>query len=233
MWYIENKNIMYYYTMSKTEETENNINLDEFFNNVAKNPFTYNLNLGDDTSMSHDKLFEKVKNIFVQGLLYITDEKYILVDGEKKSVLIDKIPNKDIEAVTNYMLSLGIEVVHNEYTDEDKDYQIRRLLYCLQDKLKDHVKIDITMDWVQQLIKSTKITCDKSHLDELNSILRCYPEANYILKLYKPETVEECHMYYNKHDQPNILNIISFKHAKLIDYHYQHKYTTSFTKHVR
>ena len=131
------------------------------------------------------------------------------------------------------MLSLGIEVVHNEYTDEDKDYQIRRLLYCLQDKLKDHVKIDITMDWVQQLIKSTKITCDKSHLDELNSILRCYPEANYILKLYKPETVEECHMYYNKHDQPNILNIISFKHAKLIDYHYQHKYTTSFTKHVR
>jgi hypothetical protein len=221
--------------MSKTE-TDNNINLDDFFNNIAKNPFTYNLDLGDDIITSHDKLFEKLKNIFVQGLLYITDEKNILVDGDKKSVMIDKIPKKDIKTVNNYMLSLGIEVVHNEYTDEDKDYQIRRLLYCLHDKLKDHVKIDITMDWVKQLIKSTKITCDKCKLDELNSIIRCYPEANYILKLYTPETVEECHMYYNKPDESttsNTLNIIAFKHANLIDYHYQHKYTTPFTKHVR
>ena len=230
---IENKNIMYYYRMSKTEETDNNINLDDFFNNSAKNPFTYNLNLGDDTNMSHDKLFEKVKNIFVQGLLYITDEKYILVDGDKKSILIDQIPKKDIQTMNNYMLSLGIEVVHNEYTDDDKDYQIRRLLYCLHDKLKDHVKIDITMDWVKQLIKNTKITCDKSHMDELNSIIRCYPEANYILKLYTPEKVEECHMYYNRADNPDILNIIAFKRANMIDYHYQHQHTTPFTKHVR
>ena len=218
--------------MSETE-TDNNINLDDFFNNIAKNPFTYNLDLGDDMIMSYDKLFEKVKNIFVQGLLYVTDAKYILVDGDKKSVMIDKIPNKDIKTVNNYMLSLGIEVVHNEYTEEDKDYQIRRLLYCLQDKLKDHVKIDITMDWVKQLIKSTKITCDKCKLEELNSILRCYPEANYILKLYTPDTIEECHMYYNKPDKPNTFNVISFKTANVIDYQYQHKYATIHTKHVR
>jgi len=219
--------------MSKTEETENNINLDEFFNNIAKNPFTYNLNLGDDTEITYDKLFDKVKNIFVQGLLHITDSKNIVVDGEKKSVMIDKIPNKDINTVKEYMLSLGIEVVHREYTEEDKDYQIRRLLYCLQDKLKEHVKIDITMDWVKQLIHKTQITCDKSKLEELNIILRCYPEANYILKLYTPEKVEECHMYYNKADKPNILNIISFKTADIVDYQYKHKYATPFTKHVR
>ena len=219
--------------MSKAETENNEINLNEFFNNIAKNPFTYDLNLGDDTSMSHDKLFEKVKNIFVQGLLYVTDEKYILVDGEKKSVMIDKIPKKDIEAVNTYMLSLGIEVVHNEYTEEDKDYQIRRLLYCLQDKLKEHVKIDVTMDWVKQLIHKTQITCDKSKLEELNIILRSYPEANYILKLYTPEKVEECHMYYNKADKPNILNVISFKTADIVDYQYKHKYATPFTKHVR
>ena len=219
--------------MSKTETENNEINLNEFFNNIAKNPFTYDLNLGDDTSMTHDKLFEKVKNIFVQGLLYVTDEKYILVDGEKKSVMIDKIPKKDIEAVNTYMLSLGIEVVHNEYTEEDKDYQIRRLLYCLQNKLKEHVKIDVTMDWMKQLIHKTQITCDKSKLTELNSIIRCYPEANYILKLYAPEKVEDCHMYYNKPDQPGILNIISFKKANIIDYQYQHKYATIDTKHVR
>ena len=219
--------------MSKAETENNEINLNEFFNNIAKNPFTYDLNLGDDTSMSHDKLFEKVKNIFVQGLLYVTDEKYILVDGEKKSVMIDKIPKKDIEAVNTYMLSLGIEVVHNEYTEEDKDYQIRRLLYCLQDKLKEHVKIDVTMDWVKQLIHKTQITCDKSKITELNSIIRCYPEANYILKLYTPEKVEECHMYYNKADKPNILNVISFKTADIVDYQYKHKYATPFTKHVR
>ena len=219
--------------MSKTEETENNINLDEFFNNIAKNPFTYNLNLGDDTEVTYDKLFDKVKNIFVQGLLHITDSKNILVDGEKKSVMIDKIPNKDINTVKEYMLSLGIEVVHREYTEEDKDYQIRRLLYCLQDKLKEHVKIDVTMDWVKQLIHKTQITCDKSKLEELNIILRSYPEANYILKLYTPEKVEECHMYYNKADKPNLLNIISFKTADIVDYQYKHKYATPFTKHVR
>ena len=220
--------------MSKTEETENNINLDEFFNNIAKNPFTYNLNLGDDdTEITYDKLFDKVKNIFVQGLLHITDSKNIVVDGEKKSVMIDKIPNKDINTVKEYMLSLGIEVVHREYTEEDKDYQIRRLLYCLQDKLKEHVKIDVTMDWVKQLIHKTQITCDKSKLEELNIILRSYPEANYILKLYTPEKVEECHMYYNKADKPNILNVISFKTADIVDYQYKHKYATPFTKHVR
>ena len=220
--------------MSKTEETENNINLDEFFNNIAKNPFTYNLNLGDDdTEITYDKLFDKVKNIFVQGLLHITDSKNILIDGDKKSVMIDKIPNKDIETVKEYMLSLGIEVVHREYTEEDKDYQIRRLLYCLQDKLKEHVKIDVTMDWVKQLIHKTQITCDKSKLEELNIILRSYPEANYILKLYTPEKVEECHMYYNKADKPNILNVISFKTADIVDYQYKHKYATPFTKHVR
>lgn len=219
--------------MSKTEETENNINLDEFFNNIVKNPFTYNLNLGDDTEITYDKLFDKVKNIFVQGLLHITDSKNIVVDGEKKSVMIDKIPNKDINTVKEYMLSLGIEVVHREYTEEDKDYQIRRLLYCLQDKLKEHVKIDVTMDWVKQLIHKTQITCDKSKLEELNIILRSYPEANYILKLYTPEKVEECHMYYNKADKPNLLNIISFKTADIVDYQYKHKYATQFTKHVR
>ena len=220
--------------MSKTEETENNINLDEFFNNIAKNPFTYNLNLGDDdTEITYDKLFDKVKNIFVQGLLHITDSKNIVVDGEKKSVMIDKIPNKDINTVKEYMLSLGIEVVHREYTEEDKDYQIRRLLYCLQDKLKEHVKIDVTMDWVKQLIHKTQITCDKSKLEELNIILRSYPEANYILKLYTPEKVEECHMYYNKADKPNLLNIISFKTANIVDYQYKHKYATPFTKHVK
>ena len=219
--------------MSKTEETENNINLDEFFNNIAKNPFTYNLHLDDDPEITYDKMFDKVKNIFVQGLLHITDSKNILVDGEKKSVMIDKIPNKDINTVKKYMLSLGIEVVHREYTEEDKDYQIRRLLYCLQDKLKEHVKIDVTMDWVKQLIHKTQITCDKSKLEELNSIIRCYPEANYILKLYTPETVEECHMYYNKADKPNILNVISFKPADIVDYQYEHKYATIHTKHVR
>jgi hypothetical protein len=217
------------------EDEDNNIQLDTFFNNDIKNPFTYNLKLddSDDMSLDYAKMFEKIKNIFVQGLLYITDEKNIFIDGDKKSVLIDKIPNKDINKVKQYMLSLGIEVVHKEYTDEDKDYEIRRLLYSLHDQLKDEVKIDVTMDWVKQLITKTQITCDKSKFPELDKILRCYPDANYILKLYTPNKIEECHMYYNKENQPNILNVISFKSANTIDYHYQHKYTTEFTKHVR
>ena len=224
---------MYYYIMEKESE-DTDLKLDEFFNNEVKNPFAYNLKLDDGMGGGYTKIFEKIKNIFVQGLLYITDENNILVDGDNKSILIDKIPNKDIAKVKQYMLSLGIEVVHTEYTDEDKDYEIRRLLYSLQDKLKDAVKIDITMGWVKQLITKTQITCDKSKLQELDNILRCYPNANYILKLYTPTSFEECHIHYNKENQPNILNIISFKHAKLTDYHYQHNmFTSQYTKHVR
>ena len=89
------------------------------------------------------------------------------------------------------------------------------------------------MENKKQLIHKTQITCDKSKLEELNIILRSYPEANYILKLYTPEKVEECHMYYNKADKPNILNVISFKTADIVDYQYKHKYATPFTKHVR
>ena len=222
--------------MEKQEEEDNTIQLDTFFNSDIKNPFTYNLNLdldNDDIGLNYTKIFEKIKNIFVQGLLYITDEKNICIDGDKKSVLIDKIPNKDINKVKQYMLSLGIEVIHKEYTDEDKDYEIRRLLYTLQKYLKDEVKIEVTMDWVKQLITKTKLTCDKQKLPELDVILRHYPDANFILKLYTPNKIEHCHMYYNKENQPNILNIIAFKHANIADYQYRHKYATEATKHVR
>ena len=216
-----------------TETEDNNIQLDEFFNNSVKNPFTYNLNLDEDVNMDYGKAFEKIKNIFVQGLLRITDEKNILIDGDKKSVMIDKIPQKDIDLVKQYMLSLGIELVHKEYNAEDKDYEIRRLLYKLQDEFKDEIKIEVTMNWISQLITTTKLTCDKSKLEKLDSILRCYPDANYILKLYSPKKIEECHMYYNKEDKPDVLNVISFKAANLVDYQYKHKYATPFTKHVR
>jgi hypothetical protein len=93
------------------------------------------------------------------------------------------------------------------------------------------------MDWVKQLITKTQITCDNSKMKELDSILRCYPDANYILKIYSPNKVEECHMYYNKEpqqNQPKILNVILFRTANLSDYHYQHsKFRTEHTKHVR
>jgi len=212
-----------------------NIDLDAFFNNSIQNPFTYNLQLEDN--MDYAKAFERLKNIFIQGLLYITDKQNILIDGNQQLVQLDKVSNKDIDLVKQYMLSLGIELVHKEYTDEDKDYEIRRLLYTLQDKLKNDVQIEITMDWVKQLITNTRITCTNSKLKQLNNILRDYPDVNYILKIYSPDTIEDCHMRYNtetKTKNTQILHIISFRAANLTDYHYQHrKFNTQYTKHVR
>lgn len=218
-----------------TLDEPKNIDLDEFFNNSIQNPFTYNLQLDDN--MDYAKLFERLKNIFIQGLLYITDKQNVTIDGNQKLVQLDKVPNKDIELVKKYMLSLGIELVHKEYTDEDKDYEIRRLLYSLQDKLKNDVQIDVTMDWIKQLIITTRITCSNSKLKELNNILRNYPDANYILNIYSPDKVEDCCMRYNKETQTKntqILNIIAFRAAELTDYHYQHrKINTEHTKHIR
>jgi len=218
------------------DEDNNEMNLDNFFNESVQNPFTYNLKLKDKVFEDFNILFEEVKRIFIHGLFNITNNNNIRKDDNdnNRTVMIDKVPKKDIELVKKYMLSLGIEVVHKEYTDEDKDYHIRSLLYDLQNKLKDDVKIDITMDWIKQLIFKTHIRLiNGEKIDELNKIIRCYPETNFFLKLYKPEKVEDCYISYINNENKNVLNVIYFKSAELRDYHYYHKYTTPQNKHVR
>lgn len=209
------------------------INLETLFSGSIRSPFTYNLNLKESSFGNCTILFEEIKQIFVQGALYKTDKENILIKDGKKTILIDKIPNKDINIIKQYMLSMGIELTHKEYDDEDKDYYIRGLLYELQNKYSDKVNMKVEMDWIKQLISKVHITIDEKVVEEVNAVIRKHKEVNFFLNLLKPENIEECYLSYYKEDEPTILNIIYFKGANIEDYQYQHKYATTFTKHVR
>lgn len=215
------------------EVAKDEINLETLFSGSIKNPFTYNLNLKESSIANCSVLFEEIKQIFVQGLLYNTDEENILVKDGKKTLLIDKIPNKEINIIKQYMLSMGIELTHKQYNDEDKDYYIRGLLYELQSKYVDNVNIKVEMDWMKQLISKVHFTIDEKVVKEVNAVIRKHKEVNFVLKLLKPENIEECYLSYYKQGEPTIINIIYFKGANMADYQYQHKYATPFTKHVR
>ena len=89
------------------------------------------------------------------------------------------------------------------------------------------------MDWITQLISKVHITIGEKVVKEVNAVIRKHKEVNFVLKLLKPENIEECYLSYYKQDEPKILNIIYFKGANISDYQYQHKYATPFTKHVR
>lgn len=212
---------------------ERNLCLETFFNEPAQNPFTYNLNLKEELFQNHGLLFEEIKKIFVNGLLFNTKKENILINGESKTVMIDKIEEKDILSVKNYMLSIGIDVTYKQYDLEDKDYYIRTLLYELE-KIKE-VKIDTIVDWRKQLVKSVHINIDKKVVDEAFKIIKKHPIANAFLGLYKPEKLNDFNISYTKPHKPDILNIINFKGANMTDYHYNNKYTMSdpFNKHVR
>jgi len=208
-------------------ETNSEINLETFFNEEIKNPFTYDvkLNIIDDCK----KLFQEIKQIFTKGLMYNTKQENIKISKEEKSLLIAQISNNEIELVKKYMLSIGIEVVHKQYNAEDKDYHIRGVLYELERNFKD-IKIEVTMDWMKQLINKVHITLNPSIVDKFNTIIRKHPEANFFLNLYTPKNIED---YCISYTQTNILHIIYFKPANVHDYQYQHKYATQSTKHIR
>ena len=206
------------------DELKHDFNLETFFNSESKKPFSYNITFNECNNCS--KLFEKIKQIFIVGLLYNTKADNIISENDQKKILMTNITSNEIDIVRKYMLSIGIEVIHKEYTIEDTDYHIRNLLYELEKNFKDIIKIDVTMDWMKQLIHKIKVTLDKSieksTIEKFNSTLRKYPEANYFLKLYTPTNMDDYFMSYFKENTPNILNIIYFKPADVANYHYQH-----------
>ncbi len=218
-----------------SDEFKYTFNLETFFNSEAKKPFSCNIKFNECENCY--KLFEKIKQIFIVGLLYNTKDDNIIIENKEKKLLMTKITTNEINIVKKYMLSIGIEVIHKEYTIEDTDYHIRNLLYELEKNFKDIIKIDVTMDWVKQLIHKIQVTLDnsieKSTIEKFNSTLRKYPEANYFLKLYTPTNIDDYVMSYFKENTPNILNVIYFKPADVVNYQYQHNHTTQFTKHVK
>ena len=85
---------------------ESIMNLETFYNSNIKNPFTYDFNFDTKSVNDGESIFEQLKQIFIKGLLYITKPDNVLINGEKRTVLVNMVSNKDIDTVKKYMLSM-------------------------------------------------------------------------------------------------------------------------------
>ena len=137
----------------------------------------------------------------------------------------------EIEYVNKFMLSVGIEVVYQQFNTEDKDHYLRGLLYALENTCVFSAKV--TIDWKTQLIQQVKLNVDKENYPTLLSICKKHPEANYFIELYKPELIRDYVIKFVKPEDPDNLHVIYFTYADIKKYHYQHKYYDNLDKHVR
>ena len=206
--------------------------LEKIFTDSVKDPLTYNLNINNiEDKIDTGLLFEYIKNIFISGIKYITDN--VQENKNDKNIILEYITDKEINKMKEYMISMGIELIYKKYNEEDRDFHIRSVLYDIENI--ENIKIDILSDWKSQLIKNISIQIKKEQANELKKKIIKYPEANYFLNLYTPEKIEDFRLQYIKKDEPNIINIIYFKPAKILDYHYlnNNNLLDPFNKHIR
>ena len=108
------------------------------------------MNLANKDSITGpESIFENIKNIFIQGLLIISNGE-ALNQKDKKAIDIDKMTESDFKKIKERMLSIGIEAKYKTYDMNDKDYFLRGLMYKLE-KING-IKMNVTMDWHTQLI---------------------------------------------------------------------------------
>ena len=167
----------------------------------------------------------------MNGIAYTTDHQQIETE-HGRTIMIDKVKKEEIDLVKKYMLSVGIDLVHKEFTVEDKDYYIRSLLYDIE-KIKD-ISIDTVVEWKSQLIKTACINVKQERVEEMMNKVKKHPYANYFLNLYKPQNnLKDFIIKYVRKEDPEILNIIYFEPAKIKDHHYNHRYFDQMHKHIR
>ena len=209
---------------------DSNFTVEKLFTESPKNPFHYNVSLeGLDQNSKPSLVFENIKNIFIKGLIIITDGEALNKDN-KSIIDIDRIEESDFKKVRERFLSIGIEAKYKIYDENDKDYYIRGLLY----ELEKNEKIDlfVNINWKTQLINTVEIKLKKENVNELNKVLEKHPEDNYFLNILPPKNLKDFTIKFTKQKE-NKLHVIYFDAAKETDYHYHHKYFDNFDKHVR
>lgn len=211
---------------------EKTLTIEDLFTDEAKNPFHYDLNLANkDNITGPESIFENIKNIFIQGLVIISNGE-ALNQKDKKAIDIDKMTESDFKKIKERMLSIGIEAKYKTYDMNDKDYYLRGLMYKLE-KING-IKMNVTMDWHTQLINKVDFHLEnKETLPKLIEVLEKCPEANYFLNMAPPKILKDYSIKYIKKDDPEKLHVINFDAAKVSDYQYQHKFCDNFTRHVK
>tara|TARA_B100000925_G_scaffold192921_1_gene145975 strand:+ start:12373 stop:12999 length:627 start_codon:yes stop_codon:yes gene_type:complete len=189
-----------------TSENINNIN--DLFNGDVKDPFFYNLNIGPVENYS--ELFEKVKNIFLTGLMIHAG------DIDKSNVNIELVTPDNIHKIAKYMLSIGLKLNYKKVDAEEKDFIYKGFLYEIE--AIDDLHIEVTMNWKLNYVNNIKLTVNNNNENSLKKLLEVtkrHTEANFFLKIHPPQELKDFAIFVNKPDETHV---ISFEIANLADY---------------
>ena len=92
-------------------------NLLTIFDNEPQVPFFYNLTFKD--VKTNTEIFKKFEELFKTGLVKLF--------GSQNKLDIRKLTLDNIETIKKYLLSFGIKVIYNVYTNYEKDQYLRCL----------------------------------------------------------------------------------------------------------
>lgn len=189
--------------------------IDDIFINDIKEPFFYNLNI-KCAKNNVENLFKNVKDIFIKGLIIHYG------NNQTNSVNIDQITIDQFEKIRDYMLSIGIETKYKCYTESDKDYIYKKLIYDIE-HLPD-LEIHVLTNWKSNYIEKIQLNIvnnNKDTLLEINKKLNEHTEANLFLKMIKPNKLKDFAIFIQKKGEKSI-QIVSFDYAKVVDYPKRH-----------
>ena len=197
--------------MANISETE--CNIIDILKSKPKEPFSINLTINNSDGSTED-LFNKIKDIFVKGLMIQSGREI------ENSLNIKDIDMEHIEIMRQHMLSMGIDVKLRKYNRGTKDYLFRDLLYDIQNV--ENLEIKVLKDWNTDLIEkiniSLKITNnDMTPLNTYNKAIKKHFRANHFLKLGKPNVLHDYAILVQNENEDDV-SVLYFDYAKRGDY---------------
>ena len=196
----------------------NNIKLsiDELFFEEPKPPFSVNLNLNPPDNCKFDDIFDRIKKIYLRGMVILTGGN---VDTSANINLnVSNVKQKHIDTMEKHMLSFGFKTRLLIMNEENKDSMFKYLLYDLEEKIPE-LNFSVTIDWRKQLIKKIDFHIPLKNkekiIKEMEKIASKHNIANAFLKIKKSSKLKEyCILIKNAKED----YVIYFDFANIADY---------------
>lgn len=193
------------------------IPIENILKNEPRPPFSVNLNLFSPDNNDISKLFTKIKNIYIQGLIIKTEGTINKVNNLK----VEKVNETHINIMEKHMLSFGIKTVFLKLTRNDKTCLFKYLLYDLEKAIPD-LNFHVTTDWrTQHIIKiDFKLSIEKKEeiMKKISKIILNHNVANIFLKISKAIKLKQHGIIITKNENLDDNTVIYFDFANISDY---------------
>ena len=175
----------------------------KIFNQESKIPFHYKIEFTDIENI--EELFKQIYTIYKIGLCTLY--------GKNKTIDLRNINFKRLEKMKQYMLSLGIEVLHYRLTKAEETNLYKHLLTELE-SIED-LKLYAKYDWRTQYIINIELIIQKDtkNLNKIIDILNNNKKICRTLNFFNLKNKIDLDDFCEKIIIDNEIHIISFKIA--------------------